>query len=122
MRDQDQRAAEFEQALFEDFQGRDVEVVGRLIQQKNVGGLQHELSNQHTGAFASGKPLDGLVELFAAEQEFGGPGGDVNNAILIDDGVPFGSERAAQGQAQIKPAALVEIHNAQPVGAPNFAA
>ncbi len=94
MRDQDERTAEFEQALFEDFQGGDVEVVGGLIQQKNVGRLQHELSNQHTGAFASGKPLDGLVELFAAKQEFGGPGCNVNDAILIDNRIPFGSERA----------------------------
>src|SRR5207302_5844161 len=108
MRDQHERTAEFEQAFFEDFQGGDVEVVGGLIQQKNVGGLKHELSNQHTGAFASGKPLDGLVELFATEQEFGGPGCDVNDAILIDDGVPFGSECTAQGQAQIELAALVE--------------
>ena len=83
MRDQDERTTEFEQALFEDFESGNVEVVSGFIQQKNVSCLQHELSNQHTGAFASRKPLDRLVQLFAAEQEFGGPRRDVNDAILI---------------------------------------
>ena len=83
MRNQDERTTEFEQALFEDFEGGDVEVVGGFIEQKNVGRLQHELSYQHAGAFASRKPLDGLVQLFGAEQEFGGPRCDVNDAILI---------------------------------------
>ena len=36
MRDQDERTTKFEQALFEDFEGGDVEIVGGLIQQKNV--------------------------------------------------------------------------------------
>jgi hypothetical protein len=97
VRDQDQSAAKFEQAFFEDFEGGDVEVVGGLVEQKNVGGLQHELSDEHAGAFASGEPFDGLIELFAGEEEFGGPRCDVNDAILIDDRVSFRSEGAAQG-------------------------
>src|SRR5579863_5348580 len=122
MRDQNERTTEFEQALFEDFQGGNVKVVGGLIQQKNVGGLKHELSDQHTRTLASRKPLDGLIQLFPAEQESGGPGCDVNDAVLIDNGVSFGSQRATQGQARVELPTLVEIHNAQPVSAPNFAA
>ena len=102
MRDQHERTTKFEQALFENFQRWDVEIIRGLIQQKNVGGLQHELSNQHAGAFPSGKPFDGLIELFAGEQKFRGPRSHVNNAILIDHRVPFRSERAAQRQVQIQ--------------------
>src|SRR5215472_12051604 len=92
MRDEDERAAKFEQALFENFQSGNVEVVGWLIQQENVGGLQHELSDQHTSPFASGKSLNWLAELFTREQEFRSPRCDVNDAILVNDCVAFRSQ------------------------------
>src|SRR5258707_3795558 len=66
VRNKHQRTAKFEQALFENFKRRNVEVVCGLIQQENVGWLQHELSDQYACPFTSGKPLHRLTELFAS--------------------------------------------------------
>src|SRR5947209_18930074 len=106
MGDQHEGTAEFEQALFQYFQSRNVEIVSGLIQQKNVGGLQHELGNQHTGAFASRQPLHWLIELLAGEEEFRSPRCDVNDTILVDDGVSFRSQCATQRYVHIELAAL----------------
>ncbi len=53
MGDQHKGAAEFEQALFKDLQRRNVEVIRRLIQQQQIGRLEHELRDQNARAFAS---------------------------------------------------------------------
>src|SRR5437764_42073 len=105
---QHQRTAKFEQALFENFERRDVEIVGGLIQQENVGMLQHELSDQHAGPFAAGKPLHRLTELLARKQELRRPGGDVNDAILIDDRVSVRSERTPERHIHVELTALIE--------------
>ncbi len=52
MRHQHQRPAKLQQALLQNFQRRDVEIIRRLIQQQHVGGLQHQLSDQHPRPFA----------------------------------------------------------------------
>ena len=69
VRDQDQRSTKFKQAFLEDIEGGNIQIVGGLIQQKNVGGLKHELRDQNPGALSAGKSLDRLVELFALEQK-----------------------------------------------------
>jgi hypothetical protein len=69
VRYQHQRAGKIDQAFFQNFQRRNVEVVGGFVEQENVGGLEHELRDQDARAFASGKAADGLAELLAGKQE-----------------------------------------------------
>ena len=63
MGDEDERALEFEEGFFEDFQGGDVEVVGGLVEQEDVGGLKHEAGDEDAGALSATEAADGLVEL-----------------------------------------------------------
>ena len=69
MGDEDESARKFEERLLEDFERGDVEVVGGLVEDKDVGGLQHEAGDEDAGALAAAEPLDGLVELLAGEEE-----------------------------------------------------
>ena len=69
MGDQHQRAAIFQQALFQNLERWDVEIVGGLVQQQHIGGLQHQAGDQNAGALSSGEVGDRLVELLAAEQK-----------------------------------------------------
>ena len=78
--DEDERAGEFEEIVFQDFERGDVEVVGGLVEEQDVGGLEHEPGDEDAGALAAGEVADGLVELFAGEEETRGPTGDVNDA------------------------------------------
>jgi hypothetical protein len=110
--DEDERAGVFEQALFEDLEGGDVEVVGGLVEQEDVGGFEHEFGDEDAGALAAAEPFDGLVELLAGEEEFGGVAGDVDDPALIDDGVGVGRERAAEGDAFVELAGLGEVDGA----------
>ena len=117
VRDEHERAGEVEQVLFEDFERGDVEVVGGLVEQQNVGGLEHELGDEHARPFAAGEIADRLVELLAGKEEARGPTGDVNGAALVDDAVAFRGEGAAQGQVLVELAHLAEVDQAQGFGA-----
>ena len=80
-------------------------------------GWSIKLRDEDAGAFASGEARDGLVKLLAGEEESRGPGGDVNDAVLIDDGIAVGRERAAQGLIFVELAVLLEVDDAQVGGA-----
>src|ERR1700694_135015 len=121
MRHQHERAGEFDQAFFQNFERVNVEVVSRFVEQENVGGLKHELCDQNAGAFASGKAAYGLAKLLAGKQESCRPSGYVNYAIAIHDGIAVRREGAAQSYVGIERARLVEVDDAQPVGAANLA-
>ncbi len=58
VRDQYQRAAIFEQAFLEYLEGRNVEIIGGLVEQKYVGWLKHELRNQHASPLSAREPSD----------------------------------------------------------------
>ncbi len=116
MGDEDERALEFEEGFFEDFEGGDVEVVGGLVEEKDVGGLKHEAGDEDAGALASAESADGLVELLAGEEKTVGPGGDVNDAILKDDGIGVRGEGAAQGERGIELALLLEVDDLEMLG------
>ncbi len=115
--DQDERALEFEQGFFEDLEGGNVEVVGGLVEQENVGGLKHEARDEDAGALASAEAADGLVELLGGEEKTVCPGGDVDDAILEDDGVGVRCEGAAQGERGIELALLLEVDDLEMLGA-----
>ena len=86
------------ESFLENFERGDIEVVGGLVEDEDVGWLQHEAGNKHAGALASAEAGDGLVELFAGEEEAGCVAGDVDDAILVDDGVGIGCEGAAESE------------------------
>jgi hypothetical protein len=111
--DEDERSLELEQGFFEDLEGGDVEVVGGLVEHEQVGGLQHEARDEDAAALAAAEALDGLVELVAGEEELRGVAGDVDDAILVDDGVGVRREGAAQGEGWVDLAQLREVDDAQ---------
>ena len=61
MRYQYQRPAIFQQTLFQYFQRRNIQIVRGLIEQQHVGGLQHQLGNEHPCPLASRKPAHPLI-------------------------------------------------------------
>ncbi len=98
VRDEDQGAGEFEQRFLQNLKRGDIEVVGGLVEDEHVGGLKHEAGDEDAGALAAAEALDRLIELLAGEQKARSVAGDVNDAILIDDRVGVGRERAAKGE------------------------
>ena len=94
----------------------DVEVVRRLVEDQQVGRPEHQAGDQDAGLLAAGEARDGGVELLGAEEEALGPGGDVDRAVLVDDRVPLGRQRPAQGDRLVeRVAVLLEADGAQPV-------
>jgi hypothetical protein len=115
--DEDEGSLEFEEGFFEDLEGGDVEVVGGLVEHEEVGGLEHKAGDEDAAALAAAEALDGLVELVAGEEEFCGVAGDVDDAVLVDDGVGVGREGAAEGEGWVDFAELREVDDAEAVGA-----
>ena len=46
----------------------------------------------------------------------------MNHAVAINDGIAVGRKRTAQCHVRIELAVLIEVHDAQPIGAANLAA
>ena len=76
--DQHERAGELGEALLEHLERRDVEVVGRLVEDQQVGRLAHQPGDEDAGLLAARQVADRHVELLGPEQEALGPGGDVD--------------------------------------------
>ena len=118
MGDEDEAAVELGEAVLEDFEGRDVEVVGGLVEDEQVGGLAHQARDEDAGLLTARQAAHGHLELFGSEQEAPGPGRDVDAAALPRDRVALGRERAAQALGRIEAAALLlEPDDPQPIGA-----
>ena len=67
--DQQQRALEGLQRVLERLAALDVEVVGRLVEDQDVGAGVHEDRQREPLALAAAEPVDRLLGLLAAEQE-----------------------------------------------------
>ncbi len=61
MADQQQGAVEIQQQFFEQLQGLEVEVVGRLVQHQHVGRPGEQLGQQQAVALAAGQRADRLT-------------------------------------------------------------
>ena len=94
MGDQHDRARELEQALLEHLERRDVEIVGRLVEDEQVGGLEHEPRDEDARLLAAREAADRHGELLGAEEEAPRPAGDVDRAAAEDDLIALGRERA----------------------------
>ena len=69
MTDEEQGAIVFEQEVFEDFEGFDIEVVGGLVEDEQVGGLGEETREQQTIALAAREGADGRAGTFTREKK-----------------------------------------------------
>src|SRR5215470_10147877 len=116
MRHENERTAKFEQAFFQDFESRNVEIVGWLVEQQNIGGLQHELGDEDASAFAAGKAADRTVEILTGKKKTRSPSGYVDNALLINDRVAVRRESAPERGVRIEVAILVEIDHTKICG------
>ena len=115
VRDQHDRAGEVGEGLFENFQRRDVEVVGRFVEQQDVGFGEHEAGDEYAGLFSAGEFADGAVELLVGEEEAFGVGGDVDEFAVVEDGVGVWGECVAEelgGSGGGCEALLVEVDRA----------
>ena len=118
VRHQHQRAGELRQAVFQHLQGRDVQVVGRLIQDQQVGGLEHQAGDQDPRLLAAGEAGQGPIELVGGEQKALGPAGDVNGVSLVHHRLAVGGQRLAQRHRRVQMLpVLIEQDHAQAVGA-----
>ncbi len=117
MGDEDEGPGELEQALLQHLERRDVEVVRGLVEQQQVGRLQHEASQHRAGLLAAREPSHRRLELLGAEEEAPRPARHVHAAALEDDRVAVGGERALQRDRGVEPrAVLVEHHHPQARG------
>ncbi len=104
--------------ILEDLEGRDVEIVGGLVEQEDVGGLEHEAGDEDAGLLAAGEAGDGAIELAGIEEKALGPAGDVNGEVLEDDVVAVGAESLAERLILVELlAGLVEVDHAEGGGA-----
>ena len=67
--DEQEGAGIFEEALFEEFDGFDVEVVRRLVEYEDVSRLDEELGQQEARALATGEFGDGGAGGLRGEEE-----------------------------------------------------
>src|SRR5262249_40865839 len=109
--DEDERSTKLLQTVFEYLKCWNVEIVSGLVQQQDVCRLQHQLSDQDTSPFTAGEPVDRSVEIFRGEKESGRARRDVNDPVLVHDGIAVGRQGSTQGEAWIQPAALIEIND-----------
>ena len=91
-RDQHQRARELGQTLLQYLQRRDVQIVGRLVQEQEVRRFEHQPSDADARPLPAGEPAHRRLELLGPEEEPLGPRDHVDGAIPIDHGVSLGGQ------------------------------
>ncbi|MNJ46401.1 hypothetical protein D3C77_415290 [compost metagenome] len=111
VRHQDQGAVVAFEQLFQLLQRVHVEVVGRLVEDQQIGGLGQGARQQQAVALAARQGGDGLLQLGFLEQEVLGVGGDVHGAAAHQDAVAAARrQRVPQGHVGLQPLArLVEV-------------
>ncbi len=99
--DEQQGAVKVEQALFEDIERGDVKIIGRLVEQQDIGRLPHQFGDQDTGLLTAGQLLDRGFQLIRAKEEAFGPGNDVNRSPAEENPVPLRGKCPAQGRLPV---------------------
>ena len=106
-------ALEHVEAGFERLGRRNVEIVGRLVEQQEIGTVDLEHQDLESGLLASGEGfprlIGGAAELVASESRHGGsPGEDVDQGAAVELGVFVGlAEQARNDTGAELPASLV---------------
>ena len=117
MGDEHERTGELGQALFEHVQGGDVEVVGGLVQEQDVGRPEHQPGQQDARLLAAGETLHRRFQLIRAKEEPLGPADHVHALALVEDAVALRGQGAPQGHGGVQLfAALIEADDANLVG------
>src|SRR5262249_20489511 len=120
--DEDEAARKLGEALLEHFERRDVEIVRWLVENQQIGRLPHQARDVDAGLLTARQSSDGTLELLGAEEESLGPRRDVNAPSPEAHCIALRRERAAQALGRIEAAArLLEVHDAQAVGALDLA-
>src|SRR5438876_423134 len=115
--DKHEAAFEFCEAVFQDLQRRDVEVVRGLVEDQQVGGLAHQARDEDPRLLAARQPAHRHLELLGTEEKAFGPRGDVDGAALEGDGVAVGREGAPQRLLGVEAGpVLLEAHEAEALG------
>ena len=63
--DEDDRAVEVAKDILHDFGGRDVEMIGRLVEDEEIGALNDEACQRDPRALTAGYLVDSLVHVVA---------------------------------------------------------
>ena len=118
VRHQDQGAVVGFEQFLQLLQRVHVEVVGRLVEDQEIGGLGQRPRQQQAVALAARQGGDGLLQLGFLEQEVLGVGGDVHGPAAHQDGVAAARRQSVpQGHVRLQPLArLVEVEGLE-VGA-----
>ena len=110
---QHESAWKVSKAFFENLQRSDVQIVGRLIQQQHVGGLQHEPGEKNARLLTAGQIADGQFQLFLAKKEALRPGCDVIRPAAIEHHLGIWRQGLSQRNTWVQvPAVLVERDHA----------
>ena len=111
---QDQGPGKLIQALFQDIQGRNIQIIGGFVQKKDIRRLPHQRGDEDPGLFSAGKPRNRCFQLIGTKEKTLRPGGHMNRPILIHHGIPVRGQGTAQGLVLIQLfTALIKADNAQ---------
>ena len=88
---EDEAPVELGEAFLEHLEGRDVEVIRRLVEDEEIGGLAHEARDQDARLLPAGQAAHRHVELVGTKEEALGPRRHVDAPALEGDGVALGA-------------------------------
>ena len=89
-------AGELHQTVFQHIECRNVQVVRRLVQDQEVGRLQHQPCDEETRLFATGEAGDREIQLLRPEEKPFRPGDEMHRAILVHDCVTVRGEGSTE--------------------------
>ena len=62
-------AGKFQQAIFQHFEGRDIQIIGRLVENEQVCGLEHEPGDEEPCLLTAGQPRHRKIELLWSKEK-----------------------------------------------------
>src|SRR5262249_17970420 len=102
VRHQEYRSIEFLQAILQDIQRGDVQIVRRLVKYQDISFLQHQLRDQQSTLLTARQLADRHLHLFAGEKETIEIPPDVDCAPPIDNVIASRTKRFQYAQVRIE--------------------
>ena len=69
MRHKHERSGKFHQAVFQHIERWNIQIVRRLVQDQEIGRLEHQACDEESGLFPSGQAGDGKIQLLRSEEK-----------------------------------------------------